>query len=555
MAKALLRCGNASIIEHVFESRTLPSLGDLTDAALIDALAQRTRAEAISAAERLAAIGEIVARHCDDEDDASAHRAIDGWECATAAVSAACNLGRRAASAQMRIAEALRDRLPNVAAVFGQGHISAKVVATITWRTQLVVDTEALALIDTALAGAATSYGTLSATKVEQAIDVWVEKFDPAAVRRTRTAARSRDVNFGDTDDPAGTVSIWGRLSRIDGAILKQRLTDMACGVCDGDPRTMAQRRSDALGALGAGADRLTCLCGSPDCAAAGVDPRADSVVIYVLTDELPTSSPSSDDSTSQADVSPTENAGDDGDAREPHGVEDPQPENIASAPAAPRDPLLHGEPDVAELAADSVPAVSGGPGVLLGGGIVPAPVLAELIATGAAVKPLKDAGALGDEAHYRPSSGLAAFVRMRDLTCQFPGCGVSAQYCDLDHAVAWPAGPTHPGNLGAKCRNHHLLKTFHTGVDGWTDVQHPDGSHTWTAPTGHTSHTAPFSRILFPHWKPHTPPPPAGPPPAPNADRVAKMPTRARTRRQTRDQRINAERRLNIELDRPPPF
>ncbi|MGV0815677.1 DUF222 domain-containing protein, partial [Mycolicibacterium boenickei] len=112
------------IIAHVFELLDPPALSALTDAALIDALEHRTRAEAIAAAQRLTLIAEIVARHCDDEDELSAHCAIDGWETATAAVSAACNLGRRAASAQMRIAQALRERLPIVAAVFARGDIS-----------------------------------------------------------------------------------------------------------------------------------------------------------------------------------------------------------------------------------------------------------------------------------------------------------------------------------------------------------------------------------------------------------------------------------------------
>nr|MDT0524945.1 DUF222 domain-containing protein [Streptomyces sp. DSM 41633] len=157
----------------------------------------------------------------------SAHLAIDGWETAAAAVSAACNLGRHAASAQMRIAQALRERLPKVAEVFQRGEISAKVIATITWNTQLVVDPDALALIDAALAGTATSYGTLSVHKAEQAIDVWVEKFDPAAVRKNRTAARVRDIHFRDPDDPNGTVSIWGRLLATDAARLKKLLDSM----------------------------------------------------------------------------------------------------------------------------------------------------------------------------------------------------------------------------------------------------------------------------------------------------------------------------------------
>ncbi|WP_166903698.1 DUF222 domain-containing protein [Mycobacterium sp. DL440] len=227
----------------MFELLDRPVLSEFTDAALIDCLDHHTRTEATEAAQRLAVIAEIVARHCDDEDETSAHLAIDGWETATAAVSAACNLSRRAASAQMRIAQALRDRLPKVAAVFARGDISAAVVSTITWRTKLVTDDDALALIDTALAGAATTYGALTTTKAEQAIDIWVEKFDPAAVRRTRTAARERDIHFGDPDDPNGTVSIWGRLLATDAALLKNLLTAMVRGVCDNDPRTIGQPR------------------------------------------------------------------------------------------------------------------------------------------------------------------------------------------------------------------------------------------------------------------------------------------------------------------------
>jgi hypothetical protein len=545
-------CNSTSKIEHVFELLDVPSL---TDAALVDALQNTTRAEAVAAAERLGIIAEIVTRYCDDEDDVSAHLAIDGWETAAAAVSAACNLGRHAASAQMRIAQALRERLPKVAEVFQRGEISANVIATITWNTQLVVDPDALALIDAALAGTATSYETLSVHKAEQAIDVWVEKFDPAAVRRGRRGARDRDINFGDSDDPNGTVSIWGRLLATDGALLKNALTEIARSVCDADPRTTAQRRSDALGALAARAERLTCLCGSADCPAAGADPRSSSVVVYLLTDTLPAPAeePGHNDAPPEppeADDVPVEN---DCAATEPTDNAAQAAEKTGARDVASPDARLHGES--ADFAADSQPAVTGSPAVILGGGIVPAPLLAELIATGAAVKPVSDAGARGTENRYRPSAKLAAFIRLRDMRCMFPGCGVAAQHCDLDHATPWPQGATHPGNLGSKCRTHHLLKTFPAADGGWTDVQHPDGSHTWTSPTGQIYHTTPFSQILFPHWNIQTPPPPAEPVPASRANREIKMPTRTRTRQQTRTQRINAERRLNEEGGKAPPF
>ena len=63
--------------------------------------------------------------------------------------------------------------------------------------------------------------------------------------------------------------------------------------------------------------------------------------------------------------------------------------------------------------------------------------------------------------------------------------------------------------NLNCLCRKHHLLKTFWTGPDGWTDQQHPDGTITWTSPSGRTYTTYPGSRILFPHWDIGTDPAP----------------------------------------------
>ncbi|OBF41957.1 hypothetical protein A5719_11365 [Mycolicibacterium peregrinum] len=538
----------------MFELLDRSALGESTDAALIDALEHRTRAEAIESAGRLATIAEIVARHCDDEDDITAFRVIDGWESATAAISAACNLTRRAASTQMRIAQALRERLPKVAAVFARGDISTAVVSTITWRTQLINDEDALRLVDTALAGAATTYGALTATKTEQAIDVWVEKFDPAAVRRTRTAARERDIHFGDPDDPNGTVSIWGRLLATDAALLRNLLNTMARGVCDNDPRTTGQRRSDALGAIGAGADHLTCQCNDLDCQATGVDPRSRAVMIHLLAQTLPQSATD----THNNEAGGSGNAADsEVSLREDNDDSADKPGEQTPAPPAqpPRDPRIHGESNLNDYGADRTPAVTGGPAVILGGGIVPAPLLAELIATGATVKYLTNADDLTTQTNYRPSAKLATFVRMRDLVCTFPGCAVSAHNCDLDHATPWPAGATHPGNLGPKCRTHHLIKTFQTGENGWTDIQHPDGSHTWTSPTGHVYQTTPFSQILFPDWTTHTPAPKPAPAPETLTDRHAKMPLRQQTRQQARTQRINTERRLNTELDKPPPF
>ncbi|MBI3224569.1 MAG: DUF222 domain-containing protein [Mycolicibacterium cosmeticum] len=145
-------------------------------------------------------------------------------------------------------------------------------------------------------------------------------------------------------------------------------------------------------------------------------------------------------------------------------------------------------------------------------------------------------------EPRYRPSTALAEFVRCRDLTCRFPGCDVSAWDCDVDHTVAFPAGPTHPSNLKCLCRFHHLLKTFHTG---WSDFQLPDGTVVWTAPTGHTYLTEPEGA----HWFPGlvTPTGIATAAPAITAPgRCHSMPPRKRTRAEDRTRRIDAERTAN---------
>ncbi|MGN7777979.1 DUF222 domain-containing protein [Mycolicibacterium sp. 22603] len=514
-------------------------LAELSDEELIAAVTDATRAEAAAAARRLALVAEVTARHREDEDESSALNLIDGWALAKAEISAACNLGPRAASSQMRIAMALRDRLPRTAEVFAHGMVSAKVIAAITWRTQLVTDEDALALIDAGIAGSAHQYGALSENALIRAVDFWVHKFDPVAVIRSKAAATDRYIDFGDTDDPDGVVSFWGRMRSTDAAISQARLNDLAHGVCDADPRTVAQRRADALAAALAGADRLTCLCGNPDCTGSGKDPRAGAVTIYVLTGQEPDSGdgakPVSGPAPSTGPVPGTH----DSDGVEERPVAEPPAEEPAAKEGGGADP----KPTTpAAPAASTRPGL--GAGITLDGAIIPAHLLAELIATGAKVRSLNSATELGSEPRYRPSTALAAFVRMTSMTCCFPGCGKPAQRCDLDHLTPWPAGATHPGNLRPLCREHHLLKTLKTG---WTPKAHPNGTTTWTAPTGHTYTTMPLSPILFPHNTSDVDIPRSrritliG-----ERDRDPDIPRRQRTRQHDREYRINAERTRN---------
>ena len=444
-----------------------------------------------------------------------------------AEVGAALHVSHGAASSQMYLSVALRDRLPNVSAAFAEGMLSARLVAAIVWRTNLINDEAALALADETLADEAIRFGPLSVAKTEQAIDAIVDRYDPAALRRTRAAARGRDVVIDSPHGQDGTTNLWGTLYSTDAAVLDRRLRQLAHGVCDDDPRTIAQRRADALGALAAGADRLACGCGSASCAAvADVDQRASSVVIHVVAEE--------------------------------------------SALTAATDPQMSGEPvarpftpgtTLSEaLAPDPDPPGDGitrPAGWLVSGGTVPTALLAELIRGGAKVAPVRHPGVGAAESGYRPSAALERFIRCRDMTCRFPGCDRPAEFCDVDHTVPWPIGLTHPSNLKCLCRKHHLLKTFWAGS---SDQQRPDGTIVWAAPSGQTYTTRPGSRLLLPGLcLPTGELPTAATVDRPPGDRGLMMPKRRRTREQDREYRIDAERALNAghvaERNQPPPF
>lgn len=482
---------------------------DVDDADVVAAIEHWAVAEAAAAAHRLAAIAELADR-CERRDEGT-QWACDGWDAAAAEISAALRISHGRALTQMETARLLRQRLPAVAALFLAGRIHPRVVEAITWRTALVRDPEAMAIIDSAVAALAGTWTALSQYKLEQAIDTLVDRHDPGAVRRSRTSARSRDVTIGAQNHEAGTAALWGRLFATDAVVLERRLNQMARGVCDDDPRTLGQRRADALGALAAGAQSLSCQCGDPDCPAAGPDARAASVVIHVLAD--------------------------------------------TDALAARPDPQMSGEGGDGEQPDADVPAPPG-TAVIVGGGVLPTPLLAALIGSGAKVRHLR-APTGAAEPQYRPSTALDEYVRMRDMTCRFPGCDKPAEVCDIDHGVPWPYGSTHPSGLRTLCRLHHLLRTFWTG---WTDVQHPDGTIEFTSPIGRTYVTRPGSRFLFPNWNTDTgKPPEPSTPPAPRAGRGLMMPTRRRTRAAERAYRIARERALNdshvAERNRPPPF
>ena len=86
----------------------------------------------------------------------------------------------------------------------------------------------------------------------------------------------------------------------------------------------------------------------------------------------------------------------------------------------------------------------------------------------------------------YEPTVEIADTVRARDPVCTFPGCGVPATRCDLDHVVPHPRGPTTVTNLSPRSRRCHRYKT----ASLWrcrplTDSVGRITAHEWTSPLG----------------------------------------------------------------------
>jgi Domain of unknown function (DUF222) len=501
-----------------------------------EAVAAWARVEAAACARRLAAmVATLDARYAADGSAEREQWYLDNWGAVCAEVGAAQQITPGAASNQLLVATSLRDRLPKMAALFAAGALTYQLASTIVWRTASIKDPDALGAVDAEIAAAVADWEPMSQAKTITAIDVFVARHDPHALRRSQNKARGRCVNI-DVDDASGAATLWGELFATDAKALDQRLDALAATVCDADPRTLDQRRADALGVLANGADRLACRCGLSECA--NVKPARGSAVVYVITHD--------DTLIDESETAARQDKALDGEP--PRLFDKPLRDLTLSEALTDNDP---GEP--AATAA----------GVMLGGPVLAGPIIRRLVLQ-AAIRRIIHPGASPPEPRYTPSRALADFVRCRDLTCRFPGCDVSAERCDVDHTIAYPVGPTCASNLKCLCRFHHLLKTFWSGDGGWRDTQFPDGTVIWTAPGGTTYRTRAGSHLLFPSLCNPTAPvaPSTGPTSgSAGANPGLTMPRRTTTRAENRSRRIDEERRLNEEqaqlarTDSSPPF
>ncbi len=93
----------------------------------------------------------------------------------------------------------------------------------------------------------------------------------------------------------------------------------------------------------------------------------------------------------------------------------------------------------------------------------------------------------------YAVPRDLKLWLRIRDETCRFPGCGRAAVNADLDHTVDWQHdGATRHDNLAHLCEAHHRLKH----QTAWRVNQAGGGALEWRAPSGRVYRTEPAVRL-----------------------------------------------------------
>ena len=255
---------------------------DMSDGDLAEVMGEATRDESTAIAQRLLAVAELYTRHEGALADLDWY-VVDYCAAVAAEVSAVQNISHARAVSQVQFACTLAHRLPAVAKVFLRGTIDVRMVSTIINRTDNVEDA-LMPDLDEAIARHCEKWMKFSKPKLRDRVDQWVAKFDPAGVRVPPKVDENR---YFDVEEAGpGMAFASGHVRAADGAALNARLDALAVTVCEHDPRSHTQRRSDATGALGRLEATLACLCGREDCAATASPAAANSAVIHVLAEQ-----------------------------------------------------------------------------------------------------------------------------------------------------------------------------------------------------------------------------------------------------------------------------
>ncbi|MBB5911961.1 hypothetical protein BJY24_000828 [Nocardia transvalensis] len=408
----------------------------MSDEGLIDALRRAHGAAAFAQAAEVLAVRELYRRRRDEAESRGEPR---GGEFAASEASAAMQISEQVAAALIDIGVAL-DVLPATRAAFASGRIDLA-------RAQVVADNardlppEVLAELEQKLIEAA---ARSTPARLRQTARRWVVKLDPEGEQRRRERREAdRDVRIKAVQD--GMAVFDGLLPAAGAQTIAMRLREMSLQVCEEDPRTLPQRRADALVALADGSGRLRCACG-------------------------------------RGERCPAERA------------------------PAPRRPLIQiGIPVDTLLGGHDHPALLAGYGPL---DAELARSIAEYARFQVIPERTEDPTTTEEALSEDPPAWLEREVRALDGGCRFPGCTMPAAESELDHTEPFDAarpgrgGPTNMANLAVLCARHkHLKSLADKGTLAW-DIRHPDDDRLrWTSPGGDAHTTVrEGARYLFPH-------------------------------------------------------
>ncbi|MEV6278566.1 DUF222 domain-containing protein [Nocardia sp. NPDC051832] len=270
----------------MFELKGLADLdfGAMSDEGLIEALREVHGVAAAAQAAEVGAVRELYRRHRARSVEPGPGGVRAGEFAATEA-AVALHADEGTAAALIDIGLALEEVLPRTREAFGAGQIDLAKVRVIVDSTRALAK-EMVAVLEPRLIEAA---GRTNPARLRQAARRWAARLDPGGAQRRREERQEeRDVRIRAVQD---SMAVFDGLLPAPGAqTVAMRLREMSLQVCAQDPRTMPQRRADALIALADGSGGLRCGCGRGDRCPAQIragSPRRPLIQIGIPADSL----------------------------------------------------------------------------------------------------------------------------------------------------------------------------------------------------------------------------------------------------------------------------
>ncbi|MFC9999896.1 DUF222 domain-containing protein [Nocardia sp. NPDC127526] len=496
----------------------------MADEELIDALRRAHGAAAFAQAAEITAVREVYRRHRAGNVEPGPN-GVRAGEFAAAEIAVGAQVSEAVATAMIDIGLAL-DSLPQTRLAFAAGRIDLPRVQVIA-ESMRGLSKELRETLEPKLIETATRSDP---ARLRQTARRWVTRLDPEGEQRRREEREDdRDIRIRAVQD--GMAVFDGQLPAAGAQTVAMRLREMSLQVCEDDPRTMQQRRADALVALADGSGRLRCGCGRgkycPKSETPGT-PRRPLIQVGVPAETL---LGLRDDPAFLSGYGPIDAAL----ARKlaeharfqvipeyfPADMKSPaaeavEAERIAGEPEWITSESERTESESAQVASEPQRIASGS------GRIVNETerIAGESKRTAAETEPAAHTSTAADAAQHRTaqtgkttpgpdtvrpfSAAPPREIRAVDGLCRFPGCTMPAAETVVTHFDPLPAARTHPSiaTRAVLCSHHYRLKVLaDSGKQPWRVYLADSDRMRWIDPTGEPHETIrEGARYLFPH-------------------------------------------------------